>query len=451
MQTRHNAALEVRKFLSEQNFIEIETPILTSSSPEGARDFLVPARLSNGEFFALPQSPQLFKQLLMVGGLDKYYQIAKCFRDEDLRADRQPEFTQLDIEMSFISEEEIISFNEKLIKNVWKNVLNINFNEEFPRMTWQEAMDNYGTDRPDTRYEMLLKNLGGILGNIGFNIFTRAIQNGGAIKSITIKDGNTSISNVRIKPGGDIFKVAQDAGAGGLAFIRVKGDELETIGAIKNNLNKDHISNILKITEAKDGDLILLGAGNTQIVNQSLDRVRQYIAKDLKLIEKDKWNFLWVTDFPMFEMNEEEKRFEALHHPFCSPKNIKLEEIKELKEKIEDINESKDLSVDQIDTVPELPDVIESLSPMPRAQVPQQTILEIDLPIGYEIELFIDDYRISSNEIEHIEGTGVYRWKPGPGKSFESWTPGEHVVKIYWDTSIGLPDIGEFVWEFSTY
>ena len=237
--------------------------------------------------------------------------------------------------MSFISEEEIISFNEKLIKNVWKNVLNINFNEEFPRMTWQEAMDNYGTDRPDTRYEMLLKNLGGILGNIGFKIFTRAIQNGGAIKSITIKDGNTSISNVRIKPGGDIFKVAQDAGAGGLAFIRVKGDELETIGAIKNNLNKDHISNILKITEAKDGDLILLGAGNTQIVNQSLDRVRQYIAKDLKLIEKDKWNFLWVTDFPMFEMNEEEKRFEALHHPFCSPKNIKLEDSKELKEKIE--------------------------------------------------------------------------------------------------------------------
>ncbi|MDC3089447.1 aspartate--tRNA ligase, partial [Prochlorococcus sp. AH-716-N03] len=335
LKTRHKIIKAVREYLDNSGFTEVETPLLTKSTPEGARDFLVPARLSNGEFFALPQSPQLFKQLLMVGGLDKYYQIAKCFRDEDLRADRQPEFTQLDIEMSFISEEEIISFNEKLIKNVWKNVLNINFNEEFPRMTWQEAMDSYGTDRPDTRYEMLLKNLGGILGNIGFNIFTKAIQNGGAIKSITIKDGNASISNVRIKPGGDIFKVAQDAGAGGLAFIRVKGDELETIGAIKNNLNKDHISNILKITEAKDGDLILLGAGNTQIVNQSLDRVRQYIAKDLKLIEKDKWNFLWVTDFPMFEMNEEEKRFEALHHPFCSPKNIKLEDSKELKEKIE--------------------------------------------------------------------------------------------------------------------
>ena len=203
LKTRHKIIKAVREYLDNSGFTEVETPLLTKSTPEGARDFLVPARLSNGEFFALPQSPQLFKQLLMVGGLDKYYQIAKCFRDEDLRADRQPEFTQLDIEMSFISEEEIISFNEKLIKNVWKDVLNINFNEEFPRMTWQEAMDNYGTDRPDTRYEMLLKNLGGILGNIGFNIFTKAIQNGGAIKSITIKDGNTSISNVRIKPGGD--------------------------------------------------------------------------------------------------------------------------------------------------------------------------------------------------------------------------------------------------------
>ena len=265
---RHKVSSEIRKYLTKLNFIDVETPCLIKSTPEGARDFVVPSRMNQGEFYALPQSPQTFKQLLMVGGIDRYFQIVKCFRDEDLRADRQPEFTQLDIEMSFVSEEEIISFNEKLIKNVWKNVLNINFNEEFPRMTWQEAMDNYGTDRPDTRYEMLLKNLGGILGNIGFNIFTKAIQNGGAIKSITIKDGNTSISNVRIKPGGDIFKVAQDAGAGGLAFIRVKGDELETIGAIKNNLNKDHISNILKITEAKDGDLILLGAGNTQTVNQ---------------------------------------------------------------------------------------------------------------------------------------------------------------------------------------
>ena len=334
LKTRHKIIKVAREFLDNFGFTEVET-LLTKSTPEGARDFLVPARLSNGEFFALPQSPQLFKQLLMVGGLDKYYQIAKCFRDEDLRADRQPEFTQLDIEMSFISEEEIISFNENLIKKIWKEVLNINFNNAFPRMTWQAAMDNYGTDRPDTRYQMLLKDLGGVLGNIGFNIFTKAIKSGGYIKSITVKGGNSSISNVRIKPGGDIFKVAQDAGAGGLAFIRVKGDELETIGAIKNNLSEEHIADILKITEAKDGDLILLGAGDKQIVNQSLDRVRQYIAKDLNLIDKSKWNFLWVTDFPMFERNEEENRYEALHHPFCSPKNIKSKDSENLKKEIE--------------------------------------------------------------------------------------------------------------------
>ncbi len=335
LKTRHKIIKVAREFLDNFGFTEVETPLLTKSTPEGARDFLVPARLSNGEFFALPQSPQLFKQLLMVGGLDKYYQIAKCFRDEDLRADRQPEFTQLDIEISFISEEEIISFNESLIKKIWKEVLNINFNNAFPRMTWQAAMDNYGTDRPDTRYQMLLKDLGGVLGNIGFNIFTKAIKSGGYIKSITVKGGNSSISNVRIKPGGDIFKVAQDAGAGGLAFIRVKGDELETIGAIKNNLSEEHIADILKITEAKDGDLILLGAGDKQIVNQSLDRVRQYIAKELNLIDKSKWNFLWVTDFPMFERNEDENRYEALHHPFCSPKNIKSKDSENLKKEIE--------------------------------------------------------------------------------------------------------------------
>ncbi len=335
LKTRHKIIKVAREFLDNFGFTEVETPLLTKSTPEGARDFLVPARISNGEFFALPQSPQLFKQLLMVGGLDKYYQIAKCFRDEDLRADRQPEFTQLDIEMSFISEEEIISFNESLIKKIWKEVLNINFNNAFPRMSWQTAMDNYGTDRPDTRYQMLLKDLGEVLGDIGFNIFTKAIKSGGYIKSITVKGGNSSISNVRIKPGGDIFQVAQDAGAGGLAFIRVKGDELETIGAIKNNLSEEHIADILKITEAKDGDLILLGAGDKQIVNQSLDRVRQYIAKDLNLIDKSKWNFLWVTDFPMFERNEEENRYEALHHPFCSPKNIKSKDSENLKKEIE--------------------------------------------------------------------------------------------------------------------
>jgi len=325
LKIRHKIIKIAREFLDKHEFTEVETPLLTKSTPEGARDFLVPSRISQGDFFALPQSPQLFKQLLMVGGLNNYYQIAICFRDEDLRADRQPEFTQLDIEMSFITEEEIIKFNEKLIKTIWENTLDIKFKNDFPRMTWHEAMENYGTDRPDTRYEMLLKNVGDLLGEIGFNIFSKAIKSGGSIKCITIKGGNSSISNVRIKPGGDIFQVAQDAGAGGLAFIRVKENEIDTIGAIKNNLNESLIEQLLERTNAENGDLILLGAGPTNIVNQSLDRVRQYIAKDLKLVDSNnmnkKWNFLWVTDFPMFEINEEENRLEALHHPFCSPRN----------------------------------------------------------------------------------------------------------------------------------
>tara|TARA_Y100000589_G_scaffold328632_1_gene373172 strand:+ start:4711 stop:6504 length:1794 start_codon:yes stop_codon:yes gene_type:complete len=322
LKIRHKILNVARKFLDENGFIEVETPLLTKSTPEGARDFLVPSRLSKGEFFALPQSPQLFKQLLMIGGLDKYYQIAKCFRDEDLRADRQPEFTQLDIEMSFITEEQIISFNENLIKTIWKETLGIDLNNNFERMTWQEAIDNYGTDRPDTRYGMLLKDVSEILGNIGFNIFSKAVETGGSIKCINVKGGNDKISNVRIKPGGDIFKVAQEAGAGGLAFIRIKNSDIETIGAIKNNLTEDLKIKLLKISEAEEGDLILLGAGKKEIVNQSLDKVRQYIAKDLNLTKKNQWNFLWVTNFPMFEENEDEKKLQALHHPFCSPKGI---------------------------------------------------------------------------------------------------------------------------------
>ena len=338
LKTRHNILKVVREFLDHNDFTEVETPLLTKSTPEGARDFLVPSRISKGEFFALPQSPQLFKQLLMVGGLNNYYQIAKCFRDEDLRADRQPEFTQLDMEMSFVTEEEIINFNEKLIKKIWKEILNINFKENFPRMTWQQAIENYGTDRPDIRYEMLLKDVSNILGDIGFNIFTKAIQSGGSIKCLNVKGGNTSISNVRIKPRGDIFQVAQDAGAGGLAFIRIKENDIDTIGAIKNNLNDSLVRQILKITDAEPGDLILLGAGKKEVVNQSLDKVRQYIAKELNLFDdtnkEKKWKFLWITDFPMFERNEDENRLEALHHPFCSPK-VNIENKESLKKELE--------------------------------------------------------------------------------------------------------------------
>ncbi len=324
LRLRHETIKAARNFLEDQEFIEVETPILTRSTPEGARDYLVPSRVCAGEWFALPQSPQLFKQLLMVGGIEKYYQIARCFRDEDLRSDRQPEFTQLDIEMSFMGQEEILDLNEKLISSIWKKVKNINIETPFPRLSWEEAMNRFGTDRPDTRYGMELKDTSEIFKESSFKVFSNAISSGGCVKCINVEQGNASISNVRIKPGGDIFNEAQKAGAGGLAFIRVREDgNIDSIGAIKDNLKSEQKDLLLKKTNAKPGDLILFGAGKTEIVNKTLDRVRQYLANQLNLIpqkeDKQAWEFLWVVDFPMFEYNTEENRLEAMHHPFCAP------------------------------------------------------------------------------------------------------------------------------------
>ena len=324
LRLRHCTIKTARHFLESEGFIEVETPVLTRSTPEGARDYLVPSRVCGGEWFALPQSPQLFKQLLMVGGMERYYQVARCFRDEDLRSDRQPEFTQLDMEMSFMNQEEILALNERLIATIWKTVKGIDIKLPFPRLTWHEAMNRYGTDRPDTRYGMELIEVNEIVKEIGFKVFSGAVAAGGSVKCITVKDGNNTLSNVRIKPGGDVFNEAQKAGAGGLAFIKVRDkDEIDTIGAIKNSLNPDQKEALLKTTGAKAGDLILFGAGKTEIVNKALDRVRQFLARELRLIpNKEKqqhWNFLWVVDFPMFEFNDEEKRLEALHHPFCAP------------------------------------------------------------------------------------------------------------------------------------
>ncbi len=321
---RHNTIKTARAFLEEEGFLEIETPVLTRSTPEGARDYVVPSRVCGGDWFALPQSPQLFKQLLMVGGLERYYQIARCFRDEDLRSDRQPEFTQLDLEISFTSQDEILGLNERLIAAIWQKVKGVNLNLPFKKMTWKEAMDRYGTDRPDTRYGMELIQVNEIFKTSGFKVFSNAISTGGSVKCITVKNGNKSISNVRIKPGGDVFSEAQKGGAGGLAFIRVRENkEIDTIGAIKDNLDPQAKETLLEITGAKTGDLILFGAGETTIVNKSLDRVRQFLAKELSLIpqeqENSQWNFLWVTDFPMFQFNKDENRLEALHHPFCAP------------------------------------------------------------------------------------------------------------------------------------
>ena len=330
---RHRVIKTVRNFLEGKEFLEVETPILNRSTPEGARDYLVPSRVCEGDWFALPQSPQLFKQLLMVGGIERYYQIARCFRDEDLRADRQPEFTQLDLEMSFITQDEILAINENLIASIWKEVKGITLQLPFPKLTWHEAMERFGTDRPDTRYGMELTNLNEILQGIGFKVFSGAIASGGSVKCINVKGGNTLISNVRIKPGGDVFSEAEKAGAKGLAFIRVRENQnIDSIGAIKDNLNEAKKIELLEKTNASEGDLLLFAAGDTPTVNKTLDKVRQYLAKELNLIplekRKDKWDFLWVIDFPMFEPNIEENRLEALHHPFCAPNSADLGEEK---------------------------------------------------------------------------------------------------------------------------
>jgi aspartyl-tRNA synthetase len=340
LRLRHQVVKTIRAFLAGagpreagEGFIEVETPVLTRSTPEGARDYLVPSRVCGGEWFALPQSPQLFKQLLMVGGMERYYQIARCFRDEDLRADRQPEFTQLDIEMSFLDQEQILALNERLIAAIWKEVKGIELPLPFPRLTWHEAMERYGTDRPDTRYGLELVTVSDLVAGMGFKVFSGAVAAGGSVKVLPVPGGNEAISNVRIKPGGDVFSEAQAAGAGGLAFIRVRENgEIDTIGAIKDNLSEDKKAELLERTGATPGTLLLFGAGDTATVNKALDRVRQFLARELGLVPKvqagasgegkgaeERWNFLWVVDFPMFEFNADENRLEALHHPFCAP------------------------------------------------------------------------------------------------------------------------------------
>jgi aspartyl-tRNA synthetase len=330
MQLRHQVVKAMRRYLEDnEGFIEIETPVLTRSTPEGARDYILPSRVNEGEWFALPQSPQLFKQILMVSGMDRYYQIARCFRDEDLRADRQPEFTQLDMEMSFMSQEEIIELNEKLVCHIFKTVKNIDLPRPFPRLTYKDAMNKYGSDKPDTRYGLELVDVSDVLKDSGFKVFNDAISKGGIVKILPIPNGNDAISNVRIKPGGDIFKEAAEAGAKGLAYIRVRENgEIDTIGAIKDNLKPEQKQEILTRTGAKDGHLLLFAAADTGTVNKTLDRLRQFVAREFNLIPEGKNNFLWITDFPMFEWNADEKRLEALHHPFTAPHPDDLHDLK---------------------------------------------------------------------------------------------------------------------------
>lgn len=330
LQLRHQLVKTIRRYLEDvEGFIEVETPILTRSTPEGARDYLVPSRVNPGEWFALPQSPQLFKQLLMVAGCDRYYQIARCFRDEDLRADRQPEFTQLDMEMSFMTQEEILDLNEGLICHIFKTMKGIEMPRPFARLTYAEAMDKYGSDKPDTRFGLELVNVSDVVQNSGFKVFADAVAKGGLVKILPIPNGNDAISNVRIKPGGDLFKEASEAGAKGLAYIRVREDgEIDTIGAIKDNLTAEQKQTILDRTNAQAGHLLLFAAGDAATVNKTLDRLRQFVGRELGLIDPNQINLLWVTDFPMFEWNPDEKRLEALHHPFTAPNPEDLADLK---------------------------------------------------------------------------------------------------------------------------
>ncbi|MFO0212379.1 MAG: aspartate--tRNA ligase, partial [Pseudanabaena sp.] len=311
----------IRRFLEDEyGFMEVETPILCRSTPEGARDYLVPSRVNAGQWYALPQSPQLFKQLLMVGGCDRYYQIARCFRDEDLRADRQPEFTQLDMEMSFMSQEEIIDLNENLIRYIFKTVKGVELGT-FPRLTYAESMDRYGCDRPDTRFGLELVNVTDLFADSAFKVFANTVANGGIIKVLAVIGGDEAISNTRIKPGGDLSNLVAQYGAKGLAFIRVReGGVIDTIGALKDSLTEEVKQELLKRTGANAGSILLFGAGDKAIVNESLNRLRLALGHELGLIDHEQLNFVWITDFPMFEWNADEKRLESLHHPFTSPR-----------------------------------------------------------------------------------------------------------------------------------
>lgn len=317
---RHQVVKLIRRYLEDvHGFVEIETPILSRSTPEGARDYLVPSRVQPGTFYALPQSPQLFKQMLMVSGFDKYYQIARCFRDEDLRADRQPEFTQLDMELAFTPLEDMLTLNEDLIRKVFLEIKGVELPNPFPRLTYAEAMSLYGSDRPDTRFALQLKDVSDIFTDSTFKVFSDALSNGGIIKVLCVPSGAKSFSNTALKKG-EILSEATKSGAKGLPFLKILEDgKLEGVPALTSSLDPAKKELFLERCKAGPGDLILFAVGPTSSVNKTLDRLRMYVANLLGLVDHSKHSILWVTDFPMFEWNESEERLEALHHPFTAP------------------------------------------------------------------------------------------------------------------------------------
>ncbi len=317
---RHKMVKAVRDYYDSRGFLEIETPILAKSTPEGARDYLVPSRVNPGKFFALPQSPQIFKQLLMVSGFDKYMQIIKCFRDEDLRADRQPEFTQIDVEMSFVDEEDIYEIHEGLMKYVLDKVFKIKLKTPFPRMNWQEAMDRYGVDKPDTRFGMEIFDVSDEAKESEFNVFKGIIAKGGKVRGISVPKG-IEFSKKELEELTEFVKVYK---AKGLAWMKVgKGGKVDS--PIAKFFSEKLIKEILKKMDVKENDLLLFVADDWRIVCDSLGNLRNHLAKKLKIIDPKKFNFLWVVDFPMFEMDEEDQRPKAMHHPFTSPRKEDLD------------------------------------------------------------------------------------------------------------------------------
>ena len=311
---RSKVATLIRQFLADEGFLEIETPMLTKSTPEGARDYLVPSRVHPGTFYALPQSPQLFKQLLMCSGYDRYFQLARCFRDEDLRADRQPEFTQVDMELSFVDEDDVMDVNERLLQKLFKEILDVDIELPIQRMTWQEAMDRFGSDKPDLRFGMELKDVSDVVKDCGFGVFTGALENGGSVRGINAK-GQGGMPRKKIDA---LVKFAKDFGAKGLAYLAVNED-----GTYKSSFAKfmteDELKALVTAMEGEPGDLLLFAADKNKIVWDVLGNLRLEIAKNLDILDKNVYKFLWVTEFPEFEYSEEQGRYLAMHHPFTMP------------------------------------------------------------------------------------------------------------------------------------
>ncbi|WP_348657987.1 aspartate--tRNA ligase [Heyndrickxia faecalis] len=322
MKMRHAITKSIRGFLDEEGFIDVETPVLTKSTPEGARDYLVPSRVHPGEFYALPQSPQLFKQLLMISGFDRYYQIARCFRDEDLRADRQPEFTQIDIETSFMSQEDILTMTEKMIKRLMKEVKNIDIETPLPRLTYEEAMNRYGSDKPDTRFGMELVDVSEIVQNAGFKVFASAVTSGGQVKAINAKGAASKYSRKDIDALGEF---AARYGAKGLAWLKAENEGLK--GPIAKFFTEAEQSQLAAATNAETGDLLLFVADKKSVVADALGALRNKLGKELGLIDESKFNFLWVTDWPLLEYDEEAGRYTAAHHPFTMPFEEDIEKL----------------------------------------------------------------------------------------------------------------------------